>query len=961
MEIFSLRQLSFRYPECSKAALDQIDLNIKQGEFLLLCGLSGSGKSTLLRLLKPQMAPAGSLQGELRYRGRALADLSPARQAREVGYVGQSPENSLVTDKVWHELAFALESLGERPEKIRLRVAEMANYFGIQHWFHKSVNELAGGQKQILNLAAVMTTDPSVILLDEPTSQLDPVAAVEFMDMVGRVNQDLGVTVVLADHRLDEPAALADRIAVLHEGRCVMAKEAADAIQKLAVVEHPMLAAAPAAARLWACMQKLETDVAKRPMAKDVSQPAITDASRPPITVGEGRRWITEYLAACQAASLQTNEEGSGTAPPRADERVSEAAPPRADERVSEAAPPRADADDETGETVSAQADDVSSMRAARNRDIAALRFDELWFAYEKNKPTVLKDLSFELRSGEIVSLMGGNASGKSTLLQLAAGILKPQRGRILIKDQDLTGLSDRQRYAKTLAWLPQTPAALFQTNSVRAELAAAAGLPLGLLSVAKEPAVGDELTAESRPATESGPATESESAAESGPATTACEIVIKLGLAELLDRHPFDLSGGEQQKLGLAIVLLKRADILLLDEPTKGIDRQATAVIADLLRAEAKRGAAILIASHDVDFNAAMADRCLLLFDGGIQSEAEPHEFFNGNKFYTTAINRIIRPWFPGVITVEEAAAALLAQDKTGINDAGDGSGPDGNGVGGSGSDVSDAGESGFGGNDAGESGGDGNKTGAPGKGSAETGFSGRDYVGVAGRLRQAAWLLLPLTVVAGYYLFGERRYFLISILLIIEALGLFALRFEKKRPPAREIVLIAVLCGAGVAGRLALYMIPQFKPVTAVAVLSGVTLGAEAGFMVGSLSMFLSNILMGQGPWTPWQMIAMGLIGWLAGKLFYKRHGREQIRRLPVTVFGGLATFLIYGLIMNSATVLITQNQPTPGMFLVFIAQGLPFDLVHAGATVLFLWWLTEPFAAAVQRIRIKYGFSR
>lgn len=923
MEIFSLRQLSFRYPECSKAALDQIDLSIKQGEFLLLCGLSGSGKSTLLRLLKPQMAPAGSLQGELRYRGRVLVDLSPARQAREVGYVGQSPENSLVTDKVWHELAFALESLGERPEKIRLRVAEMANYFGIQHWFHKSVNELAGGQKQILNLAAVMTTDPSVILLDEPTSQLDPVAAVEFMDMVGRVNQDLGVTVVLADHRLNEPAALADRIAVLHEGRCVMAEEAADAIQKLAVVEHPMLAAAPAAARLWACMQKLETDVAKRPMATDVSQPAITDASRPPITVGEGRRWITEYLAACQAASLQTNEEGSGTAPPRADERVSEAAPPRAD--------------DETGETASAQADDVASMRAARNRDIAALRFDELWFAYEKNKPTVLKDLSFELRSGEIVSLMGGNASGKSTLLQLAAGILKPQRGRILIKDQDLAGLSDRQRYAKTLAWLPQTPAALFQTNSVRAELAAAAGLPLGLLSVAKEPA------------------------GEGGPGTAACEIVIKLGLAELLDRHPFDLSGGEQQKLGLAIVLLKRADILLLDEPTKGIDRQATAVIADLLRAEAKRGAAILIASHDVDFNAAMADRCLLLFDGGIQSEAEPHEFFKGNKFYTTAINRIIRPWFPEVITVEEAAAALLAQDKTGINDAGDGSGPDGNGVGGSGSDVSDAGESGFGGNDAGESGGDGNKTGDPGKGSAETGFSGRGYVGVAGRLRQAAWLLLPLTVVAGYYLFGERRYFLISILLIIEALGLFALRFEKKRPPAREIVLIAVLCGAGVAGRLALYMIPQFKPVTAVAVLSGVTLGAEAGFMVGSLSMFLSNILMGQGPWTPWQMIAMGLIGWLAGKLFYKRHGREQIRRLPVTVFGGLATFLIYGLIMNSATVLITQNQPTPGMFLVFIAQGLPFDLVHAGATVLFLWWLTEPFAAAVQRIRIKYGFSR
>ena len=215
MEALSIRRLSFRYPEQPSPALREVSFSVAQGEFVVLCGPSGSGKSTLLRQLKPELTPHGSRSGEILFRGETLAGIDRRTLCARIGFVQQSPENQLVTDKVWHELAFGLESLGFDTPAVRRRVAEMASFFGIQSWFHREVRTLSGGQKQLLNLAAVMVMQPELLLLDEPTSQLDPIAAAEFLSALGRVNRELGTTVLLTEHRLEEALPLASRALVL--------------------------------------------------------------------------------------------------------------------------------------------------------------------------------------------------------------------------------------------------------------------------------------------------------------------------------------------------------------------------------------------------------------------------------------------------------------------------------------------------------------------------------------------------------------------------------------------------------------------------------------------------------------------------------------------------------------------------------------------------------------------------
>ena len=218
-DTFTIKNLTFSYPEQAQRALDDVTLTVKQGEFLVLCGPSGCGKSTLLRQLKTVLAPHGRKTGEIFFEDRLLETLDQREQSRRIGFVLQSPENQIVTDKVWHELAFGLESLGCDTPTIRRRVAEMASFFGIQTWFYKNVTELSGGQKQLLNLASVMAMQPSVLILDEPTSQLDPIAASDFLATVGKINRELGTTILLTEHRLEDAFPMATRVAVMDHGR----------------------------------------------------------------------------------------------------------------------------------------------------------------------------------------------------------------------------------------------------------------------------------------------------------------------------------------------------------------------------------------------------------------------------------------------------------------------------------------------------------------------------------------------------------------------------------------------------------------------------------------------------------------------------------------------------------------------------------------------------------------------
>jgi energy-coupling factor transport system ATP-binding protein len=250
MAIIEVRDLSFTYPGRSSAALDGVSLKAGKGEFIVVCGKSGCGKSTLLRHLKTVLTPYGKRSGDVYFDGRPLAEAGPREQASRIGFVLQSPDNQVVTDKVWHELAFGLESLGESTPVIRRRVAEMASFFGIQEWYEKSVVELSGGQKQILSLASVMAMNPDVIVLDEPTSQLDPIAAEDFMDTLKKINDEIGATVIMSEHRLENAIPKADRVVCMSGGRVLCEGGAAEVGRALKATDDPMLSAMPTPMRV---------------------------------------------------------------------------------------------------------------------------------------------------------------------------------------------------------------------------------------------------------------------------------------------------------------------------------------------------------------------------------------------------------------------------------------------------------------------------------------------------------------------------------------------------------------------------------------------------------------------------------------------------------------------------------------------------------------------------------------
>lgn len=550
MALFAFEELTFRYPEAPRDALRDVSVAIEPGQFVLVCGQSGCGKTTLLRQFKSALAPHGHQSGRMLFDGVPLADVPEREQVARIGFVMQSPDAQIVTDKVWHELAFVLESLGCDERTMRLRVAEMASYFGIQHWFHKNVGELSGGQKQLLNLASVMAARPDVLVLDEPTSQLDPIAASDFLATVHRINRELGTTVVMSEHRLEEVYGLVDRVVVLEEGRIAADGEPRAVAGQLHRAGSLMALALPAAARIaWGVeSEQVET----------------------PLTVREGRAWLADEVAAF---------------------------------------PPRRWA------FPAGEACDSASTRAA-------VELRDVWFRYERDGADVLRGTTLTVPEGSLFAVVGGNGTGKSTMLRAICGVARPYRGKITVFGRRLKDWKRAELFRGGVAMLPQDPLNLMVKKTVRGDL--------------EEMLDGRGLTAEQR-------------------AAAVSEVAALTDIVPLLDAHPFDLSGGEVQRAALAKVLLNEPRLLLLDEPTKGLDAFFKEKLAALLRSLTARGTTVLMVSHDVEFCASYADRCALFFDGDAVTTNPPRRFFASNSFYTTAANRISRGLFENAVTVEE------------------------------------------------------------------------------------------------------------------------------------------------------------------------------------------------------------------------------------------------------------------------------------------------------------------
>jgi len=881
VETFTIKNLSFSYPEYEEKVIDNLSLSVKKGEFLVLCGPSGCGKSTLLRQLKSSLAPHGRLEGEILFEGKPLKNMDLREQSQKIGFVLQSPENQIVTDKVWHELAFGLESLGYDTPTIRQRVAEMASYFGIQEWFYKDVNELSGGQKQILNLASVMAMQPSVLILDEPTSQLDPIAAAEFISTVGKINYELGTTVIMTEHRLEEAFLMTESVAVMDKGRLICKDSVRNAGKLLKNEGHAMFLAMPAAMRIWAA-----TD---------------TDAECP-ITVRDGKDWLLDFAKENEIKELKPEV-----------------------------------------------------VRKQTKEDIV-IKADDVWFKYEKDGKDIVKGLSFEVEKGELLALLGGNGTGKSTSMKLVAGLLKAYRGDIKINGK--------------LGVLPQNPQTLFVKKTVR----------LDLFEIMKDSHLSQKEKEE-----------------------RVAQIVKLCRLEGLLDRHPYDLSGGEQQRAALAKVMLLNPDILLLDEPTKGLDAEFKIIFAEILQVLLKKNVTVFMVSHDIEFCAKYAHRCALFFDGNIVTENTPRKFFSGNNFYTTAANRMARDISAEAVTVEDvinicggtvekkveipneenddfelpkpaknskdwkptklpwwrkiiaAVSGLIAVtvmlSSIGATDLS--------------SFVDSSGITNF----------------AEGQLSTYTIMFGALAImalAIGRRSAQPAVLqtpkekrrltkrtllataliliLIPVTLFIGVYYFGDRKYYFVSLLILIETMLPFFMVFEGRKPQARELVLIAVICAIGVAGRAAFFMLPEFKPVVAIVIIAGVAFGGETGFLVGAITMLVSNMMFSQGPWTPWQMFAMGIIGFTAGVLF--RKGLLRRSKGALCIFGAFASIVIFGGIMNPASALMWTQDINWKIIMTYFITGFPVDCVRAAATVFFLWFAAEPMLEKLDRIKVKYG---
>ena len=459
-----VRGLSFAYPGAAAPVLEGLDWSVPQGAFALLVGGTGSGKSTLLSLLKPEIAPTGECTGELRVLGEDVADMDVRASAERVGYVFQDPENQIVCETVWHEMAFGLENLGMSRDEMRRRVAETSYFFGLEDWLHRDTDTLSGGRKQLLSLAAVLALRPRVLLLDEPTSQLDPVAEKNFLHALFRVNRELGCTVVVATHQ-----------------------------------PRPMLEYATRAYRI------------------------------------EGGR-------VCEVDDLASLGGREGLLALDSCQPVQGAAP-----------------------------------------GTAAIR--EGWFRYDRASGWVLRGLDVAFSAGAVHAIVGGNGCGKSTMLSVLAKTAKLQRGRMM-------------RGAASAALLPQNPKALLVAETVRDELmewASTCGY--------------DEAAAQEQAA--------------------------RLGLAGLEARHPYDLSGGQRQLLALAKLLLIGPELLLLDEPTKGLDLASRRIIARALREHAQAGGTVVMATHDLDFAEQVADDVAMMFDGEIACMEPPADFFADNVFY--------------------------------------------------------------------------------------------------------------------------------------------------------------------------------------------------------------------------------------------------------------------------------------------------------------------------------------
>lgn len=562
MGLYEVDNLNYYYPEKDLPSLVNIKLSIEEGEFIFLIGPSGGGKSSLLRALAGLLPDyyGGKIGGEVLYDNCPLARWDKRRLAREIGMIFQDPERQLVMTVVEQEIAFGLENLGIPLREMRRRVAEVLSLFDLSSFKGESTFNLSGGQKQKVVLASISAMYPRVLLLDEPTSQLDPVAAQEFLNYIYRLNIEWGLTVVLVEQRVDRCFHLADRVVLMDKGKVVCSSSPRELVQKAGGNYKYFI---PPVTRVFYNSNFLEA----------------------PLTIKEGRKILKEQVG------IQKDE-------------------PVEPWTVSPA---------------------HVSAGNSKNK-VPVLETKNLCFAYPK-KEKCLKGLSLKLYPGEITAVLGENGSGKSTLLKNLNGLLKPQQGKILLNQKDIT-CSRAEQLSAYIGYLSQNPNDYLFNETVFEE-------------------ISFNLKARGR---------DNKRWVE--------QLIDLLKLAHLKEVNPRDLSGGERQRVALGTVLAVNPPVLLLDEPTRGLDAELKHELGLILNVLRDQGKSILVVTHDIEFAAELSQRVLIISDGEIAAEGDKAEILSNSLYYASQVNKLFRGICPSILTVEEAVQYLKMYRNNGKKD---------------------------------------------------------------------------------------------------------------------------------------------------------------------------------------------------------------------------------------------------------------------------------------------------
>ena len=756
--------------------MQKIDMKIYDGEFVLVGGVSGSGKTTLLNSLKEK------------YGNKAMI-------------VPQNPSEGIVTSKVYQEIAFGLESLGYSQDYMSRKVAEMTSFFGLNDVYMKKTTELSGGLKQLVLLASVMATEPEILLLDEPTSELDPLSADRFLSSLEKIHREIGTTIVMAEHRFSGTLHLADRMVVVDEMKIVSDGEPEEVIADMFRSGNALFKSMPVYVKMFfeaGCSGHMPVDVNS---GRKIFE-ANTEKCEGWIKANYGAEWL---LSSGEIKGSFRQVSGEDT-----------------------------------------KSEQTKSSEEYLRKGEKALDLKRVSFGYDKKD--VLKELTLAVPKGSICALLGGNGSGKSTLLSLISGRERGFTGKI-------KSSSDK------VVMLPQNPRLMFFKESIEEDLES------------YRKSVGGCSRDE------------------------ALAIVKRCHVEHLLSRHPYDVSGGEIQRAALAKALISGAEIILMDEPTKGTEGQFKEEISEILRGLVKEGKTIVIACHDLEFAALYADYCGMLFNCDVTKLLPTSEFFSGNTFYTSDVLRVQR----------------CCEDKR----------------------RADKGKK---------------REIKPVKSLTEKEAERSKWLYLIPLF--SIFVLMPLTIYVGSAYLENRKYFFISLLVLLELFVPMYLLFEAGKPKAIKMVVIATMSALTVIGRGIFYMLPSIKPVIAIVMMAGFAFGPMAGFAVGSTAMLVSNAFFGQGPWTPYQMFTFGLIGLLAGVI-----GKDKrlIKSKPfLAVAGVLMTYIVFGGIMNPAGVIMYYSNPTREMIATAYASGFPMDTVTALFTAIILVLGTAPVLRRCERVK-------